>query len=297
MRAWTILMMWIAVASCDRPIITRVRNEVEPDWQAFRAVPAGDGVFQGVAGYGSAADRFSFRDLKREGDVSLARRLLGAVGERIAYIDRHKDRWQLYANDDAPVESVTLYSRPEAWGSAYGICRTEKYEIAFSADGSIDSVNVTPRFGVEGPIFQKDDFDWDHFYGAMCEKVPANHTPSYFPADDALEAQDLAIILSKAIFLAGQGGGLPFDLSCQSYNGSKCLSPREFLAKLKLNEIDKTSGINCLFQEKPGDHCYTVTVGEGRLGAFPKELTVRGTTHMNEWRVYSVSIREGNTIS
>jgi hypothetical protein len=72
---------------------------------------------------------------------------------------------------------------------------------------------------------------------------------------------------------------------------------RSYLSKLRLNEIDETIEINCCYAKDPGEHCNTVTVGEHRLGPFPKRITIKGLTYMNNWKVHSVEIREGSTIS
>jgi len=270
----------------------------DPDWKLFRSTASGDTLFEGDENYRSRPGVFLFRDLKNESDASLAHRLLGEAGRRIVHIDRNKDRWQYYSGEDDPIESVALYSKAESWGSAYGICRSEKYEISFTDEGKIQSVSVTPRFGVEGPIFQRKDFDWDLFRDKMCAVVPGNHTPTYFPAGDVLEAKDLATLLAKAIDIAGRPGELPYKLTCQAASGEACAPDiRSFLSKMTLKEIDETSQINCPYADVPGENCFTVTVGEGRLGPFPKWITIKGSTYMNNWKVHSVEVREGFTVS
>lgn len=270
----------------------------DPDWESYRSTASNDDTFVGNANYRPRPGSFLLRDLKSETDTSLANRLLGEVGRRIVHIDRNRDRWQYYNGDDDPIESIALYSKPESWGTAYGICRSEKYEISFSGDGKIESVAVSPRYGVEGPIFQKDNFDWDLFRGKMCASVPGNHTPSYFPAGDVLEAQDLAILFAKAIDLAGRAGELPYKLTCQTYRGEACAPDiRAYLSKLTLREIEETSEINCPYAKGPGENCFTVTIGEGRLGPFPKMITIKGSTYMNDWKVHSVEVRESFTVS
>lgn len=291
-----LLIANLLAASCG--VSGERRDASDPDWKVYRSAAAKNEEFAGDLSYKPRPDIFVFRDLKSEGDVSLARRLLGAAGQRIVHIDRHRDRWQYYEGDDDPIHDIVLYSKPESWGSAYGICRSEKYEISFAEDGKIGSVTVTPRYGVEGPIFQKDGFDWGFFRTKMCETVPGNHTPSYFPADDVIEAHDLAILLAKAIDLAGKAGDLPYRLNCKTHGGEVCSTRvREYLSKLKLNEIDHTSKINCPYPRGPKDTCFTVTVGENRLGPFPKKITIQGSTYMNNWVVHSVEVRESFTIS
>ena len=272
---------------------------VEPDWQKFRSIPFEQNVPDAPAGYAPAEEKFTFADLKYESDESLSRRLLGALASRIVLIDRQQERWPYYQNDDEHIHRIELFSRPEAWGSAYGLCRIEKYEIEFSEDGSISSVVVSPRYGVEGPIFQKDGFDWETFRGSMCESVLPSHARSYFPASESvLEAQDLAILLSIAIDQAARGGRLSYDLSCQTYEGNACVDDsRQYLTSLRLHDINSMSRLNCSRARVPEEDCFTVTVGEHELGPYPKYITIRGTTYMNEWKVYSVSIVEGFTVS
>lgn len=299
-REVTCMLISFLLPSCGIPTDAQSSNSEDPDWRVFRSIAAEDDVFYGTPGYEPTAGKFLFRDLKNESDTSLAGRLLGAVGARLVYIDRRKPRWEYYDGEEDPIHDIALYSQPESWGSAFGVCRSEKYEVSFSDDGEIESVSVTPHYGVEGPIFlkEKDDADSDYFRGSMCEVVPPNHTPSYFPSDGVLDAKDLAILLSKAIHLAGQSEPLPYDLSCETYAGEDCTpGSREFLSKLRLDEIDEVSEINCGYADGPERDCYTVKVGDHRLGPFPKQITVKGSTYMNNWEVFKVSIREGFTIS
>src|SRR5947209_6889548 len=70
-----------------------------PDWRTYQArAVAPDHTTPAGANFAAGRDAgtVTFHDLKTESDQSLARRLLGAVGQRIAYIDRHQDRWQYY---------------------------------------------------------------------------------------------------------------------------------------------------------------------------------------------------------
>src|SRR5260221_7695426 len=160
-----------------------------PDWHKYQASDAkadvGNHASSGMA-IEPGGERVTFGDLKSESDQSLARRLLGAVGQRIAYIDRHRNLCRYYQSDNDSAESIDLYTHPDALGSAYGLCGTEKYTISFDDSGHISTVSVADRYGVEGPIFQKPDFDWDYYYKVMCKSVPASHAHSYFPASDSL---------------------------------------------------------------------------------------------------------------
>lgn len=269
---------------------------VEPNWEKFRSIPFEQSAVETPAGYRPVEGRFVFADLKYESDRSLSKRLIGALSSRIGFVDRRQERWQYYSADDDPIHSITLFARPESWGSAFGLCRTERYEISFNDDGTISSVDVSPRYGVEGPIFQKGNFDWDDFRGRMCDEVPASHARSYFPVSDSvLDARKLAILLSLAIDEAGRQGALSYDLSCSSYDGTKCHGDlRAFLSELRLHEIDAVSSENCT-----GDAsvCFTATVGKNKLGPNPKRITIKGSTHLNEWHVQSISIVESFTIS
>jgi hypothetical protein len=133
-----------------------------PDWRKYQArdFRPQDG-FRPPSGTAQQPDRerVTFADLKSESDQSLAQRLLGAVGKRIAYIDRHPNRWRYYLSDNDAAESIDLYTHPDALGSQYGLCGTEKYAISFDDSGHVSSVSVEDHYGVEGAISQKPDFD------------------------------------------------------------------------------------------------------------------------------------------
>jgi hypothetical protein len=274
-----------------------------PDWEQYRSVAAPHKQTEGYVKKPQAtsfarAERFTFhfRDLKNESDQSLATRLLGANGARIAFIDRHQDRWRYYESDDDAAESLDLYTHPRSWGSAFGICAVEKYSISFDQNGNIGSVQVEPRFGVEGPIFQKKDFDWDYARGRMCADVPPDHAPTYFPAKDGLAAQDMATLMVTAIDEVRSKQTLSFALNCKTFRGDKCETDiRDYLGKLRLNDINETSLINCPHPQKLKDVCFTITVGEGNIGRFPKILTLTGSTYLHNMRIYSVDIVESYT--
>lgn len=286
----------LVFVSCRQSISNDNPVDFSPDWRTFRSTATEGGDVQRRDAGPRTDGLFTLGDLKKESDASLANRLLGQLGSRIVYIDRHRSRWRYYNGDSDTISHLTLFSRPQSWGSAFGICGTEKYEISFTESGEVESVQVTPRFGVEGPIFQRRDFDWDYARGRMCNDVPANHTPSYFPAPDAFAAHDLAILLSMAIDLAGQPGPLPFELSCSGRGESCAPGLRQYLAELRLSDIDDTSQIGCTRIGDKREDCYTVTVGQGQLGPFPKRITIRGSTYMNDWKVRSVTVREGFTM-
>lgn len=269
----------------------------QPDWRTFRSIPSADHPIESRNSYRPQSNRFLVSDLKYETDSSLAGRLLGAVGLRIAFIDRHNGRWPIYESDNQPIKAIDLYTQPENWGTTSGICRVEKYQVSFSDDGTISSVSVTPRFAIEGPINSAQEFDSDR-EANLCKSVPASHAPSYFPADGALEAEALANLLVAAIDEAAQDGQLTYRLSCKSAFGGECLPGiRRYLGLLRLDRINETSRINCPYVTGPAEHCFTVKVDEGLIGPFPSYITVRGSTYMNHVKVFEVSIRQSSTIS
>jgi hypothetical protein len=271
-----------------------------PDWHKYQA---GDAKAElGVhtpsrTAHEPDAGRVTFGDLKNESDRSLARRLLGAVGERIAYIDRHRDRWRYYQSDNDAAEDIDLYTHPNALGSQYGLCGTEKYTISFDDSGRISTVSEAERYGVEGAIFQKADFDLNYYYNVMCKSAPASHAPSYFSASDSSAAQHLAMLLIPAIDLASSSGALPYRLTCRGYRQPCSRDIRKYLGALRLEDIDGFDLSNCPLPGGPQAVCFTIETGDGRLGPFPKTITVKGSTYMNNVRVDSVDIDEGFTIS
>jgi hypothetical protein len=271
-----------------------------PDWRKYQSKDiqtqdkAGSPIGNSQLG---DRGRVTFGNLKSESDQSLAQRLLGAVGQRIAYIDRHSNRWRYYQSDNDPAESIDLYTHPTALGSQYGLCGTEKYSISFDDSGKVSTVSVQERYGVEGAIFQKPDFDWDHYYRVMCTSVPASHAPSYFPASDGQTALEAAMLLIPAIDLAHASGTLPYRLTCHGYKQPCSGDIREYIADLRLEELDKFDLSNCPLPGGPKEVCFTVKIGEGRFGPFPKTITVKGSAYMNSPRVDSVEVYEGFTIS
>jgi hypothetical protein len=156
---------------------------------------------------------------------------------------------------------------------------------------------VTERYGVEGAIFQKSDFDW-HQYEVMCTSAPATHAPSYFPAPDSIAAQHVALLLAPAIDLAASAGSLPFRLNCRTYRGDGCSDDaRRYLGQLRLDEIAALTFANCPLMGGPARVCFTITTDADRLGPYPKYITVKGSTYMNTIRVDSVEIEEGFTMT
>lgn len=270
-----------------------------PEWQKYQAQDVPNGkptapTLQRLTDRG----RVTFHDLKTETDQSLAERLLGAVGERIAYIDRHQDRWRYYRGDNDAAEFVDLYTHPYPLGSQYGLCGVEKYSITFNDSGHISSVSADERYGIEGPIFQKGNFDWDRYEKVMCASVPASHAPSYFPASGSEVAQDLAMLLVPTIDLAASSEPLPYRLTCRDVDNHSCRDNiRRYLGGLRLKDIDKFSLANCPLPGGPKAVCFTIETGNGQLGPFPKSITVKGSTYMNNVRVDSVDVDEGFTIS
>ncbi|MDQ4087229.1 MAG: hypothetical protein M3177_04335 [Pseudomonadota bacterium] len=277
-------------------------NYQPPDWRGYQArnVTSPQGPVAHSSDYvPRREDRFSFRDLKTEGDESLAVRLLGQIGRRIAYIDRHRERWHLYRADHQGAENVDLYTRPYALGSQFGLCGVEKYSVEFDDEGRVESVTVNQRYGVEGPIFQKADFDWEHYSNVMCASVPATHAPSYFPATDALVADDAAALLIVLFDRAASPGRLPFSLQCRTLDERACSQDvRAYLGGLRLEDIDELSLVNCPLRNVPQNSvCFTIVTDQHEVGPFPKYITVKGSTYMNNVRVDSVEIFESFTMS
>lgn len=299
---FSVLVLVLGTSSCADANVFDWSVYQSPDWKKYQARGVHSpnlSVRPQMGDPSRTLDRFTFGDLKFESDESLARRLLGEIGKRIAFIDRHQDRWQYYDDDGDVAESVDLYTRPYALGSQFGLCGVEKYSIEFGDDGRVEAVSVNQRYGIEGPIFQKGNFDWDN-YNEMCASAPALNAPSYFPAPDSITADDAAELLVVLFDLASKSGTLPFKLECRLWQGKGECRPdvRQYVADLRLDNIDDFSLINCpLIFNQPKSICFTVTTGRHQLGPFPKYITVKGSTHMNNIRLDSVEILESQTIS
>lgn len=274
-----------------------------PDWRKYQAKSFSSLTHDQVpSGSERQSDpgRVTFADLQNEGDKSLAQRLLGAAGRRIAYIDRYRDRWRYYQSDHEAAESLDLYTHPDSLGSQYGLCGTEKYSITFDDSGHISTVSVTQRYGIEGPISQWpiSDQEWDNYSKVMCASAAASHAASYFPAPDSIAADNVATVLISAIDLAASSKPLPYRLNCRMYDGTACRDDvRQYLGALRLHDIDELTLANCPLPGGPKAVCFTIETGHTKLGPFPKTITVKGSTYMNKLRVDSVEVEEGFTIS
>jgi hypothetical protein len=275
-----------------------------PDWRKYRAGDAS--LSAGSAPAPSAkpnteSARFTFHDLKTETDATLVQRLLGQAGQNIAYVDRYKWRWRYYSGENDPAEFVDLYTQPHALGSQYGLCGSEDYSFSFDDKGHVYRLSVTQRYGIEGPVFQWpiSDRDWDYYEKGMCDSVPASHAPSYFPATNPLAAEGVPMALVPVIDLAASPAPLPYLLACRDPDKHPCRDNiRRYLGQLRLKDIDEFSLANCPPNgDEPGSICFTIKTGDGRLGPFPKWITVKGSDYMNRIRVDSVDVEEGFTMS
>lgn len=286
----------ITCTSCDNQSASLGREAHQsPDWRRYQAaaVTLPTGPNEPLRQYRpTQEDRFSFRDLKSESDESLARRLLGQAGRRIAYIDRHRERWRLYNGDDDGAESVDLYTHAFTWGTQYGLCVVERYAIEFDEGGRIESVNVSQRYGVEGPIFQT-GYDQEQ-RSRMCALAPPTHAPSYFPAPGSIAAYDAARLLIVVFDRAASPGPLSFPLRCRTQAGRDCAQNlRAFLGGTRLGDIDEFSHVNCPLRASPtGSVCFTIMMGRHRIGPFPNYITVRGSSVGDRIRIDSVEILE-----
>jgi hypothetical protein len=294
-------LLFLGFSACgNNSVIPSLAERPTPNWETYRAEDQAPRPLPRASRVSLPRDpgRFTFYDLKNEDDASLAVRLLGQNGKRIAYIDRHPERWQYYSGDQAPIQIVDLYTHPSELGSQYGLCGVEKYSFSFDDNGKIGSVVSDERFGIEGDIFQRKDFDWAK-YTRMCESAPASHAPSYFPATDSIAADDAAQLLGTAIDVsASSTRELPFRLTCVRDEKSCSSEFRAYLGKMRLKDIDEFTVANCpVFGSKPKDVCFTIEAGRNQLGPFPKYITVRGSTYMNNIRIDSIDVIESFTIS
>lgn len=287
--------------SCNsQPVPLGGEAHQTPDWGRYQAaaVTVPTGPNEPFRQYRpTQEDRFSFRDLKSESDESLARRLLGQAGRRIAYIDRHRERWRLYNGDDDGAESIDLYTHAFTWGTQFGLCVVERYALEFDEAGRIESVKVSQRYGIEGPIFQA-GYDQDQ-HSQMCASAPPTHAPSYFPAPDSIVAYDAARLLITVFDSAASSGPLSYRLQCRTQAGRDCThDSRAFLGSTRLGDIDEFSHVNCsLRSSATGSVCFTIVVGRHQIGPFPKYVTVRGSSVRDSIRINSVEILESFTMS
>lgn len=188
-----------------------------------------------------------------------------------------------------PLRKLRFYSRPVVARSASGLCASDWVTVWFEEDGNIEWVDVENHFGVEGDLYAS-PAGWKRDQaGPTCTAVSS--TRDYFPAPDEQAAFRIARYLD-AIAGRGQFAGQDFKFSCSP----ECRGDRAVLRFLELAEIDRAREIDCRPTDLTLPSCYELTVGEGRLGPFPKSFRIYGSTYMNRVVVEEVSVTVGFTV-
>lgn len=210
----------------------------------------------------------------------LAKRLLGDSGSLMIDLDRPRF--------EGILEPVRFYSRAEVTGSQFGICGADWVTVSFDDDGNVDGLSAERRYGVAGDVYPKPGWTHEQF-GKICSAVKS--TRDFFPAPDAQSALEIVWFVD-AISGRGPYSMQDFQFSCTGW----CRGDKSELKYLVLGEIDAAKAIDCPKSNLKIPSCFEVTVGESKVGPFPKKYRIFGTVYMNNVVVTDVAVDVGQTL-
>jgi hypothetical protein len=192
----------------------------------------------------------------------LAHLLLGKSGAIMIGVDRPRFPGIL--------EPLQFYSHAIVTGSQFGVCGSDWVTVGFDESGNVERLSSQRRFGVAGNIYRAPG-SWNYEeYGKLCSAVKS--TKNYFPAPDGQAALEIAWYVDAI------GGKGPYAHQHFSYKCTGlCGDGRADLKWLKLDNIDAARTIDCPSTKLKLPSCYEVTVGDGRVGAFPKVFKIYGS--------------------
>ncbi|WP_156459011.1 hypothetical protein [Rhodanobacter sp. Root480] len=207
--------------------------------------------------------------------TELAHLLLGKSGAIMIGIDRPRFPGIL--------EPIRFYSHAIVTGSQFGLCGSDWVTVGFDEKGNVERLSSQRRFGVAGNIYRAPgSWTYDE-YGQLCSAVKS--TKNYFPAPSGQAALEIAWYVD-AITGKGPYAQQHFSYSC---TGS-CSKNRIDLKWLRLGNIDAAREIDCPATKLKLPSCYEVTVGDAKIGAFPKIYKIYGSCYMNKVVVWAVSV-------
>lgn len=211
----------------------------------------------------------------------LATKLLGDSGRIMIDVDRPR-----FPN---VMEQVTFYSHATVTGSQLGLCGADWVTVDFDERGLVDTLRAQRRYGVAGNTHPKTtDWTYDES-GEICAAVTS--TRDYFPAPDPQSALEVSWYVEA---LAGQGPfpNQDFEYSCTGW----CENNKGELHWLKLKDIYEIQEIDCPASDFKYPSCFQVTVGENRVGPFPKTFKIYGVAHLDKVVVTKVTVDVGSTL-
>ena len=213
---------------------------------------------------------------------TLARKLLGESGALMIDLDRPRF--------EGILEPVRFYSHATITGSQFGMCGADWVTVIFDEKGEVESLTAEKRYGVAGDMYRASE-KWTYEESdEICASVKS--TRDYFPAPDAFTAQDVAWYVD-AISGKGPFGKQSFEYSCTGL----CAKDRGDLKWLKLDKINSVRIIDCQESGLENPSCFEITVGQNKVGPFPKKFRIYGTRHMNKVIVSKVVVDVGSTLA
>ena len=212
----------------------------------------------------------------------LATKLLGESGDNMIELDRPRY--------PAILEPITFYSRATVLGSQFGLCGATRATVQFDENGKVEGLLSEMRYGVAGNIHPTDKERSDKNYRHLCASVTS--TRNYFPAPDAQSALEIAWYV-EAISGKGPYASQSFEFTCTG----ACPQGRDNLSWLTIDEIDSAFKIPCPSYGPGRSACFQITVGENRVGLFPKTFRVFGEYDDQKLVITRIDVVVGSTLA
>ncbi|WP_157582408.1 hypothetical protein [Rhodanobacter spathiphylli] len=187
------------------------------------------------------------------------------------------------------MEAVTFYSHATVTGSQFGLCGADWVTVDFDERGMVDTLRAERRYGVAGNTHPKTS-DWTYEEsGRICAGVLS--TRDYFPAPDPQSALEISWYVEA---IAGEGpyATQDFEYSCTGL----CGNGKDDLRWLKLSDIYSAQEIDCPTSRFEHPSCFEISVGEHRVGPFPKSFKIYGVSHPDNVVITKVSVDVGSTL-
>ncbi|WP_457098187.1 hypothetical protein [Lysobacter sp. P5_B9] len=229
---------------------------------------------------------------------ALAKKVLGTAGSLMIDVDRPtwgERSWRMPPSTPwppsgpPPLHDLRFFGRGVVTGSQFGMCGSDWVTVHFEESGEIESLQAERHYGVEGPIYRAPGHWTYEESERICSSVKT--TKTYFPAPDAQSALEIALYLD-AIGDRGPFAHQSFAFSCTGI----CRNDRALLRELRLGNIDEARQIDCVPTKVKLPSCFELTVGDNKIGPYPKTFRVYGSNYMNKVIITAVSVDVGSTL-